>query len=662
MASWLQADSTPRTFPRLWIERLWLLESKEPLAVVRTIDLHPGLNIIWAREPESEAASGLASAGHGVGKTSLCLLFRYCLGDEAPSISSLREKALAGFPKGGVAAKVHVDGTTWLVYRPYGTHNHSSAGIGDSLESLLAGELDGDFSAFLAALHEAFIAKLPATSLPGSSQTLEWRHLLAWCIRDQKTRFDSFFHWRDGDGLGFRRPRQDPPLFVRTVLGLLDADTDQLMREVEHAQSDLQGLEQKLEELERDSAYEQAHLKRKIRTLLKAEDGIPDFETTDGPSLQSLVASASTEAERAEAALERETEAAEELLGPLLVRLEELRREAAIRVKEREIAQSLLDANEAEYTRLTTELQRLENLEGHCRHGDVDFSKCDYILNRRSTPNLLWRMSSLEAKANQPKRQAAIREATEAEQATIAKLNHQESLVKEKKAEIRRLQVRKGTSEVQREYLSSVWADFRELVDTRAGGKASQEMELAHSNQGTLTEALNSKKASLIKRTQLRSERAEALKKLTCSVAARLLGEEGYGRFLPESDDHPFELSVGGEAYQVLEVLLGDMTCLIDAAIAPESHHPGFAVHDCPREADMSERLYREYLLTSAEAAELLFADGAVPFQYIVTTTSAPPATLQTTRYVVLELLPGAEEHLLFKRRLLPQLNFTGGG
>lgn len=662
MASWLQADSTPRSFPRLWIERLWLLESKEPLAVVRTIDLHPGLNIVWAREPESETASGLASAGHGVGKTSLCLLLRYCLGDEAPSISSLREKALAGFPKGGVAAKVHVDGTTWLVYRPYGTHSHSSAGMGDSLESLLAGELDGDFSTFSAALHEAFIAKLPASSLPGSSQTLEWRHLLAWCIRDQKTRFDSFFHWRDGDGLGFRRPRQDPPLFVRTVLGLLDADTDHLMREVEHAQSDLQGLEQKLEELERDSAYEQAHLKRKIRTLLKAEDGIPDFETTDGPSLQSLVASASTEAERAEAALERETEAAEELLGPLLVRLEELRREAAIRVKEREISQSLLDANEAEYTRLTTELQRLENLEGHCRHGDVDFSKCDYILNRRSTPSLPWRMSLLDAKSNQPKRQAAIREAMESEQTIVAKLNHQESLVKEKKAEIRRIQIRKATSESQREYLKSVWADFQELVDTRAGSKASQEMELERSNQEALTEALNSKKVSLIKRTQLRSERAEALKALTCSVAARLLGEEGYGRFLPESDDHPFELSVGGEAYQVLEVLLGDMTCLIDAAIAPESHHPGFAVHDCPREADMSERLYREFLLTAAEAAELLFADGAVPFQYIVTTTSAPPEALRTPRHIVLELLPGAEEYLLFKRRLLPQLNLTGGG
>ena len=598
----------------------------------------------------------MASAGHGVGKTSLCLLFRYCLGDEAPSISSLREKALAGFPKGGVAAKVHVDGTTWLVYRPYGTHGHSSAGMGDSLESLLAGELDGDFLAFSAALHEAFIAKLPATSLPGSSQTLEWRHLLAWCIRDQKTRFDSFFHWRDGDGLGFRRPRQDPPLFVHTVLGLLDADTDRLMREVEHAQSDLISLEHELEVLERDSVYEVTHIERKLRAQFKADDALPIFETILGPSLQSMVADALAEAVRAENTLERDTESAEEDLAPLLVGLEALRREAAIREKEREIAQSLLDANEAEYTRLTTELQRLENLEGHCRHGDVDFSECGYILNRRSTPSLPWRMSLLEAKANQPKRQAALREATGAEQATAAKLRYQEALVKEKQAEIRRLQVRMGTSEAQRDYLKSVWDDLQTRIAARAEGEDSRELELARSQQQKLTRELNVKKTALVKQNQVRSERAEAVKALTRSIAARLLGEEGYGRFVPESDDHPFEISVGGEAYQVLEVLLGDMTCLLDAAIALESHHPGFAVHDCPREADMSERLYREFLLTAAEAAELMCADGAAPFQYIVTTTSAPPATLQTTRHIVLELLPGAEEHLLFKRRLLPQL------
>lgn len=99
MASWLKDFRSVRVQPRLWVETLWLVESREPLVFTRTIDLHPGLNIVWAKESSPSEASGLASAGHGVGKTSLCLLLRYVLGDEAPAIATLRAKAAAAFPR-----------------------------------------------------------------------------------------------------------------------------------------------------------------------------------------------------------------------------------------------------------------------------------------------------------------------------------------------------------------------------------------------------------------------------------------------------------------------------------------------------------------------------------------------------------------------------------
>ncbi|UEP27863.1 MULTISPECIES: hypothetical protein [unclassified Burkholderia] len=70
----------------------------------------------------------------------------------------------------------------------------------------------------------------------------------------------------------------------------------------------------------------------------------------------------------------------------------------------------------------------------------------------------------------------------------------------------------------------------------------------------------------------------------------------------------------------------------------------------------MSERLYREFFLVASEAAEQFGEGGDVPFQFIVTTTSPPPQEVHGDRYVVLELEPGAEEKLLFKRELLPQL------
>ena len=203
MSTWLNAFSSVRTLPRLWVETVWLVESREPLVCTRTIDLHAGLNIVWAKESASSDASGLSSAGHGVGKTSLCLLLRYVLGDDAPAIATLRSKAAGSFPKGGVAARVHLDGTVWLVFRPYGLHSHSMAAQCEALGEMLQGTAPNDFVGYSDALEKFSIGRLAARSLPGTNQALEWRHVLAWCIREQRTRFDGFYHWRDGEGLGF---------------------------------------------------------------------------------------------------------------------------------------------------------------------------------------------------------------------------------------------------------------------------------------------------------------------------------------------------------------------------------------------------------------------------------------------------------------------------
>ena len=148
MSDWLTGYEPVRSRPRLWVETLWLVESREPFVLTRAIELHPGLNIVWAKESASSEAPGLSSAGHGVGKTSLCLLLRYVLGDDAPAIRTLRDKAAGGFPKGGVAAKVHVDGVVWLVFRPYGAYSHSMAAQGDALDQLLQGTVSNNFSGY----------------------------------------------------------------------------------------------------------------------------------------------------------------------------------------------------------------------------------------------------------------------------------------------------------------------------------------------------------------------------------------------------------------------------------------------------------------------------------------------------------------------------------
>ena len=74
-----------------------------------------------------------------------------------------------------------------------------------------------------------------------------------------------------------------------------------------------------------------------------------------------------------------------------------------------------------------------------------------------------------------------------------------------------------------------------------------------------------------------------------------------HGRFLLNDDERPFELvGSAGEAYTVLEILLGDFACALDADDNPDSSFPAFLVHDCPREADLSNGLYCDYLAAVA--------------------------------------------------------------
>lgn len=656
MATWLQEFPTTRTFPRLWIERLWLLESRDPLEIVRTVEFHPGVNVVWAREPDTDGGSGLASAGHGVGKTSLCLLLRYLLGDDATSITDLREKAAASFPKGGVAAKVNIDGVAWHVYRPYGAYSHSFAMIGDRLENLFDAQIDGGFQNYLATLQSGFINKLAAQTLPGTNQALDWRHLLAWCVRDQKTRFDGFFHWREGDGLGFRRSRQDPPLFVNLVLGLLDAEADHLMRAIESTQSELNKLEAQIPDLEREPIYEMALLERKLRARVGSDGDEPIHESTVGSSLESRIKDTLARAEGSEIKLTQECEVAERTMTLDLVKLVEMQARSKTLELERQVAQSLVAANEAEYTRLTTALAEIDRLAGYCSHGLVDFSTCEHIKRRRTIPNLPWQMDVNAAKAAAPQLMADLQAGQRKCELLKNAVEQQVRFVNDQRAFIRRLQIRIATSEAGRDQLNGHWHELLSLFAERQRGTGSAELTRARESQNLFSGRLESQKAALAQRKQRQSLRADSLRALTRCLSERLLGETGHGRFVAESDNRPFDLSVGGEAYQVLEVLLGDVTCLLDAATSIGSNHPGFLVHDCPREADMSAVLYRNFLMMTLEADQQLAGDGGAPFQYIVTTTSAPPVELRGSKHVVLELLPGSEEHLLFKRSLTASL------
>ncbi len=657
MATWLKAIQPVRTQPRIWVETLWLVESRESLVLTRTIVLHAGLNIVWAKESASTDASGLASAGHGVGKTSLCLLLRYVLGDDAPAIATLRSKAAGSFPKGGVAARVHIDGAVWLVFRPYGLYSHSLASQCGALDRLFDGSTPNDFDGYGRALEQFSIGRLAARSLPGTNQPLEWRHLLAWCIREQRTRFDGFYHWREGEGLGFKRSRRDPPLLVGSVLGLVDQQLDQLLRDIEAKQKQVEQAKERIPELERAPTYALAHADRQMRLRVRADEDEPVFATTVGKSVESRVQAALQAAEQDEKRWEREAAQAENAQAEEQVRLHELSKARDLAKLDTEIAKALVDAKRDDFERLSKVRDRLAGLAGRCDPGNVEFNACEYVQKNKSAVNMTWFQDGKQAQADASLFAARHQASMTVFEKTEKAVADQQQLISKKKTELHGLRVRIATSESARTFLKQSWDELQLKHTQRSQGSDTTELVEARKQLQAFESALDALRAAEVARRSQQSSRVDALKALTATVSARLLGAAGHARFVPGHEVRPFEVARGGEAYQVLEVLLGDIVCLLDSATSDASHHPGFLVHDCPREADMSELLYREFFLAAAEAAAQLSEGGMVPFQFIVTTTSSPPEELCRPPYVVLELAPGAEEALLFKRQLAPELS-----
>ena len=129
-----------------------------------------------------------------------------------------------------------------------------------------------------------------------------------------------------------------------------------------------------------------------------------------------------------------------------------------------------------------------------------------------------------------------------------------------------------------------------------------------------IEQKLNSLRTKLAVLQQDQSQRERSLADITDGLTRRLLPDGAFGTFDPRDEDRPFRLSMrGGEAYRVLEVLLGDVACMLDSARS-ESALPGLFIHDCPREADMSAGLYENFLSLIGELQNL-YANHALPFQ-----------------------------------------------
>jgi hypothetical protein len=149
-------------------------------------------------------------------------------------------------------------------------------------------------------------------------------------------------------------------------------------------------------------------------------------------------------------------------------------------------------------------------------------------------------------------------------------------------------------------------------------------------------------------------ENRERLAAIFSGAVRSVLSSDGYdGQVSLNNRELAFRITHGaamsGEAVETLSVLLADVAALVYNTVSDTSHLPGFLLHDSPREADLGIRIYRSFVRFVASLQEHFGGPHECPFQYLITTTTAPPEELRTPEYVKLPLNASTVEGLLLR-------------
>lgn len=642
--------------PSLWVEKLGIFSAAKYESLIREVTLRRGVNVIWAKEPEmGSQTDGSRIVGHGLGKTSFCLLLRYCLGDTGTLVNDLRAELKQSFSNGGVGAVIHVNGQSFAVFRFFAEDKGFYVRT-NSLEALLIDVNSQPYTEFEDFLKTNMLANLSARKIPETGQLIEWNHLLAWLTRDQGARFASFFKWRKGESIkSLQRPALDPPIIMRAVLGLLETEEQDLLNRIQKQKKALQQDLAKINQRKQEADRIRLRIASDLRHWVGAADNL-DLYSVDllAPSVNKLLEDNNTPYEKNFNTREAELKAFEDSLQPLRTQHLLAQQTFDYWSNESQLLQASRVGNEKEARRLKNLQNQSAYLAGNCIHARIPFQQCSHIKQKQAVASLQGRQEIRSLKGS-------IAQQTEGELSALkyldeAKRNLQaaQKELADHEPERRRLQMARDTAFIDSRRGTLIKEELERWQNKFGTPEADQLMKQAEESSQKQKEHIRSEETRLKILKSNKSERAKQLSRMTDNVARYLL-KSVQGVFYPHDEDYPFRLLIGsGEAHKVLDVLMGDLVCLLDAT-HNVSAFPAFLVHDCPREADMSQWLYEQYLQLFLELDTSTGNAALPPFQYIITTTSEPPLGLQTDTYLRLMLSPDAEDNLLFRRYLKVQ-------
>jgi hypothetical protein len=602
------------------------------------------MNVIWS--PDAGAAD--ETIGHGAGKTMFCRLLRYCLGEDSVGPEAQRQRLANRLPNARVSAEIVLDGEIWVVSRVLAHRRQDVAIKGGNVTDILGDDVAATGIEPLRAAIAASIIGDAAKLMPNViGEASAWQAALAWLTRDQEVRLEHHLEWRSSQTeshVRIGRSKEDRLNAVRAFLGMLTVEeiaaqkteTD-IDREVKKHQAQLEFLNQLIDRSRQSlvqslgsgmasaegTDIELTHFRRaaseKFAAVVKLPAGTSNANLMDVRNKRDV---ASKKLNDTEAAIDTNVQVTDLTRKLLANTKSELPTSQAKVAKAGNpvcpICSVPIDKVLAEGCKITLESCNLDEL-----NKQVDEK-------RKAIKSQEVDVSKLEGEAKSLKIELAL-----------AKQSFEQADKTLKALEASRDKNTKAFQSAQR-LIDDTTGYARQLEEkaTTAAALAKVERRLREARDN-----LAKHRESARGVVSLLSERFNHV--VTSVVQNKTNGEvqlDGNGLSLMVNRDG--DLSTA--AIDSVKVLAFDVASML-LAIEGKARLPSFFVHDSPREADLGQSIY-DRLFSFMKSMEGV---GPAPlFQYIITTTTAPPEEFRTNLWLILELHGSPSTERLLKTDL----------
>jgi len=624
--------------PRLWVRRLviWREAGGE---VIRDIGLRAGLNIVWTPDDES--------IGHGGGKTLFCRLLRYCLGEERFAPDEQRELIAAVFPNGLVGAEVILDGACWAIVRPLGMRRRHMAVRDGNLEEVARGEEPSTgIEPFLDAVEESLLTTSVADLVPRHRQEHRgWPIALAWLTRDQECRFNHVLEWRstasDSESPARALNQTEKLDALRAFLCAITPEEQAKRKEIAELDAKKHALDQEIAH----RRWEAGRLRKRLVSALGVSADMPAESSIAIGQLREAAqqgfakvtgVATDKDASEVEAAMQ-DYDAAREEVTTLKLKLGIA--EASIQTSER-----IIPKISGEIPGLSYALQEANSFPCPICEVPIDRVLAEGCKLSHKLPDLkacLERVERTRAELVEENRrlQAGKTEKVQMQQQLAVALQWE----KAQQERAKKLQAARSSRE-------ATWYAAKRLIEEVAQlAKLTDEQSSAEARLTELGKTIDEERLRL---GAFVDQQARAFSDISLKfdpIVKRLLGPDAAGTVTLTGNGLDLKVQMGGNrstpAIDSLKIVAFDLAALC-RSIEGASCVPAFLLHDSSREADLGLSIYHQVFAL----ARWLEAVGKTPlFQYVVTTTTAPPSDVAKEPWLVLSLQGAPAEKRLLK-------------